>query len=104
MYFLTLIGCWQESIPILVLIGIKFLFTGHGNADRIERVEDLDGVFVMRQYFRQPFVTMRRFIRSRPAQLNALLVDPIHHHRPRNRTARPPAVAPPLRPARSLRP
>src|SRR5690606_24057390 len=66
--------------PVLILVWIAFVRSGHGHAQRFERVQESHRAFVVGKDFGQTLVTVGGFVGAGAAQFHAHTVHPIEHH------------------------
>jgi len=56
-----------------ILVGIELVGTGHGDAERGERVQDADGVSVGREHLRQALVAVGRLVQTAAMEFGCYL-------------------------------
>src|SRR3954454_2573779 len=71
-----------SRIAPLVLVRIEDIGSCHRDADRRQPMRDLDRVRVRGQHVVEALVDLRRLVRRTPAQLDALLAQPVLHRPP----------------------
>jgi hypothetical protein len=63
-----------------ILVGIELVGSGHGYADRRERVQDADGRSVRFQHLGEALVAVRGLVQTSALEDDVGLLQPLGHH------------------------